>query len=95
MVDTLCAGIAKKADIFTEERRPPHHHLEAIMLWRVVASCNLNGTIGLHVMRGKIQHRRWSTADIRNLCPAGHKPFYQCCGKGWRGQPSVTSNDNG
>ena len=54
MADTLCAGVAKQDDIFTEERCTPHHHLKAIMLWWVVASCNLNGTIGLHVMCGKI-----------------------------------------
>ena len=34
VADAHCTGSAKQCDIVTKERATPHHHLEAVMLWR-------------------------------------------------------------
>ena len=75
------ADAAKLLDIRAEEGQAAHHHLEAVMRWRVVASGHLNGAATAKLVGSEIQHRRRTAADIGYLRTTGDKPVDQRCGK--------------
>ena len=75
------ADAAKLLDISAEEGQTAHHHLEAVMRWRVMASGHLNGAAAAKFVRSEIQHGGWSAADVGHLRTAGYKPVDQRCGE--------------
>ena len=74
---------AKRQNIVAKERMSAHHHLEAVMGWRVMASRHLNGTTCIELMRGEIQHWGGTATDIYHLGATCLQTIDQHRGKCW------------
>ena len=59
------------------ERLPADHHLEAVVVGRVVAARHHHRAVRLLVIGGEIQHRRRAEPDAHHLEPAGAQPGHQ------------------
>ena len=90
----IAADHAKMLDVIAKKGQPAHDHLEAVMGWRVMAAGDLDGAATGKLMRGKIQHRRGTAANIKDICAAGNKSIHQRGGERRRRQPAVAPHNN-
>jgi hypothetical protein len=64
---------AQGLDVLAVDRAAGQHHLEAVVVARVVAARHLDAAAAQRV-RGKVQHGRGDHADVEHLHAGGHQP---------------------
>ena len=69
--------LADELNLQTEKRFAAEHHLETVIVRRVVAAGDHDGAVGRQRGRGEIQHRRRTTADAQNLHAARHQARHE------------------
>jgi hypothetical protein len=66
---------AQRTDLLAEERFSCEHHLEAVVVGRIVTAGHHHRAVGPERGRGIIQHRRRTASDAHRLDAAGTKTF--------------------
>ena len=70
-----------------------HHHLEAVVLGRVVAAGDGHARTGLHGVRGEIHQRRGHLADIERIDALFQHAFLQRRRQHFAAEPAVATHD--
>jgi len=83
---------AERADALAEKGFARHHHLEAVIVRRVVRAGNHDARVEAQMVHGEIEHRRRPEADARHVDAGGGKPFHQRRLEAGRAQPAVTAH---
>ncbi len=76
-------------DLGAVERLGAQHHLEAVIVRRVVRAGDLQAAVGAQVMHGEVHHRRRPHADLQDLQPGRHEAGAGGGGELGRAQPAV------
>src|SRR5262249_12838099 len=58
---------AEVLDLFAEERLLAHHHLEAIVVGRIVRPRDLDAAVDIQVIDGEVEHGRGDDTDIGHV----------------------------
>ena len=80
---------AQRLDVGAEERLLAHHHLEAVVVRRIVRAGDLDAAVGIEVVDGEIEHRRRRHADVGDVDAGGRQAFDAGGGQFGRAQPAV------
>ena len=70
--------LAQLHDVRAEERPALEHHLEAVVIGRIVAAGNHDAAVDIvHAGFGIIEHRRRAEADLHHIAAGGGEALYQ------------------
>ena len=83
---------AEVGDLLAVERLAPAHHLEAVVVGRVVTAGDHDGAVGRQRGGGVVQHGRGSAADADHVGAAGLQAGDQCRFQFRAGQPAVIAD---
>ena len=82
----------ERPDAFAEKGFARHHHLEAVIVRRVVRAGDHDARVEAQMVHGEIEHRRRPEADAGHVDAGGGKPFHQRRLQAGRTQPAVTAH---
>ena len=88
----LLDASAQRLDRVAVQRRAGQHHLQAVVLGRVVAAGDLHAGAGIQVHRGEVQHRRRHHADIDDVRAGRGDARDQRVAQQGAGQPTVAAD---
>jgi len=74
-----CGHRAEVGNLLAIERLATAHHLEAVVIWRIVAPSDHDRAVGRQRGGREIEHGRWSAADTHHLDAAGLQTVDQRC----------------
>ena len=83
---------AKVLDILARERHALHHHLESVVVGRVVAAGDCHRTAATELVRGEVGNRRRPHADVHDIRTGRTKTLDQSGGQTRPREPPVATH---
>ncbi len=84
----------ERLDILAEESAMRLHHLDAVVLWRVMRAGDHHPATGVEVMRREVEHRRRAEADAIDVRPGRGKTLDEGRLERGRAEASVITDGN-
>ena len=85
-------ALAQLLQALAVQRLAAQHHLQAVVLGRVVAAGDLHARLRAQVVGGEVQHRRGHHANVDHGGPGGADAFIQRIAQARPGQPAVATD---
>ena len=91
--EPACGGERpERPDALAEERLARHHHLEAVVVGRVVRAGDHDARVEAQLVHGEIEHRRRPETDAGHIDAGRGKPPHQRRLEAGRAQPAVMAH---